>query len=338
MKVSIYIKYIAVIILLLGVLGYQNRENFANWGEIKAKKLIEAGNEVSHRRSEWDRAYKYYSIAILIGKKNDDWAYNCRGLISWKRFRRWRNINDFNKALSDFDKALELSPDYSAVMYNKSLLYQTKGENETALSFCEQAIQNDPHYRNSYELKTELLFDMGRYTEAIAFGKEAIEKIGDNSDIYFDIAYSYEMMGDYKRAIEYYDKELKISDYQSWWTFTNASYCKLMLGDYKGAIDYAENSIKLNENNIHPYNFIAFAALQTGNYELAEKYTNYAFNIKDKSDYLTYYNYAQIKVLKGDIAGAKTRLEKARTLFEKDTNTWKFDGFEELCDKLEARL
>ena len=50
------------------------------------------------------------------------------------------------------------------------------------------------------------------------------------------------------------------------------------------------------------------------------------------------YNYARIKHLQGDNEGAKLRLDKARDLFEKDTENWQFDGFMDLCDKLEKQL
>lgn len=341
MNFKIYIKYIVILILLLGYIGYRNYyPKLQKWGDKEAAKLIEEGNTIANR-GYWNSAIKKYNRAILLGgKRNDAWAYNCRGIIFWRKYAyKGKNEIWFNKALADYNKAESLSDGcYPAMLCNKGLLYASKGDEEQAIYFFDEAIKCGPDDHKIYEEKTSALFDLGRYREAIDFGKEALEKIGQSDTIYFNMAYSYEMIGDYRKAVEYYDKVLRFSHYQNWAAFTNSSYCKLMLRDYKGAIEYAQNSIKLYANNIHPYNFIALAALETGDLKLAIEYNNKAFNIYDSPNYLTYYNYARIKYLQGDIAGAKTRLAKARYLFEKDTETWQFEAFADMCDRLEGQL
>lgn len=332
---------VIVLILLLGYLGYQKYfPKLQKWGDKNAEKLIYEGNSLADM-GYWNNAVQKYNLAILLGgKRNDAWAYNCRGIIHWRRYKySAKNEINFNKALADYNKAEELSDScYAAMLCNKGLLYASKGDEEKSIRFFDEALKCDPRSHKIYEEKTSALFDLGKYNDSIKFGKEALQKIGESDNIYFNIAYSYEMLGDYKKATEYYDKVLTFSHYRNWAAFTNSSYCKLMLKDYKGATEYAQASIKLYQNNIHPYNFIAFAALETGNTELATEYTNHAFSLYEQPNYLSYYNFARIKYLQGDIEGAKLRLSKARKLFAIDNQTWKFDGFEYLCDQLEAKF
>lgn len=336
-----YRKYIIAIILLLCFLTYKNIKDFnwQNWANKTSKELMEDArkNEEKHQH---DIANFKYSIVILIG--NDyykSWAYNCRGSNTHKKVRGNKNNKYFKQAFSDYDNAIKYSKQcYPAAIGNKGLLYSKIGNLETAINYYNEAIQCDAKYQFAWSNKVDDLFDAKRYSEAIETGLQAIEKFGPNDEIYFDIAYSYEMIGNHKKAIEYYDKELKMNNYKSWWTLTNASYCKLMLKDYDGAIEYATKSIQLWDKNIHPYNFVAFAAIQKGNLDLAIQYNNLAFNKAYKENYLTFYNYAYIKHLQGDNDGARQRLDKARHLFAKDTETWQFEGFETLCNKLESKL
>ena len=336
-----YYKYIIAIILLLGLLTYKNlREfNWGNWAKRTAKNLMEDARKNDEKRQH-DLANIKYSLVILIG--NDyykAWAYNCRGSNTHKKVRRSENEKYFKQTLSDYDNAIKHTSNcYASALGNKGLLYSKIGDLETAINYYNEAIQCNAKYQYAWENKTNDLFDAKRYSEAIETGLQAIEKFGPNDDIYFDIAYSYEMLGNHKKAVEYYNKELKMNNYKSWWTLTNASYCKLMLKDYDGAIEYALKSIRLWDRDVHPYNFVAFAAIKKRNLDLAIQYNNLAFNKAYKENYLTFYNYAYIKHLQGDNEGARQRLEKARQLFAKDKETWQFEGFETLCDNLERKL
>jgi len=341
MKISLkYILVTVLVILLASTYVYKNLPNLKKWGDKQAKTLIEEANP-QRNHGYLNEAYAKYTLAILLANDNyyKSWAYSCRGLVSWDRYKRWHSESEFNKALYDYNKAIKLaSTCYSAAYDNKGLLYKSRKDYDIALEQFDKAIACDSKNSDAYENKISLLFDMGKYEDAIDFGKKGLEKFGQSDDLFFYMAYSYEMLGDYKTAVEYYDKELKYSNYKSWWTFTNASYCKLMLKDWIGAIEYAQRSIKLHQNNVHPYNFVAFAALETDKLDLATEYNNKAFNLYDRPNYMSYYNYARIKHLEGDDAGAKQRLDKARELFEKDTENWQFDGFLNLCDELERKL
>jgi len=340
MKFKIYLKYIIAIILLLGLLGYKSTttSNFKNWKIETAKKQIEQGLQ-DEKKYNYPLAKMRYSIAILLG--NDyykSWGYNCRGSLTQKSVKKQSDIN-FKQTLSDYDNAISHSTHcYPSAIGNKGLLYSKVRDYETAINYYNEAIQCDAKYQYAWENKTDDLFNAKRYPEAIEIGLQTIEKFGPNDDVYFNIAYSYEMLGNHQKAIEYYDKELEMNNYKSWWTFTNASYCKLMLKDYDGAIEYAIKAIKLWDRDIHAYNFVTFAATRKGNLDLAIQYNNFAFNKTYQKNYLTFYNYAYIKYLQGDRDGARQRLEKARQLFANDKETWQFENFEALCDDLERKL
>lgn len=334
-----YLRYIIALILLLSYWGYKElAPEFNKWRNSQAEKLIKSGNRLANS-GYWGAATASYNLAILLGDRlNDSWAYNCRGIISWRKYAQYNKDETlFNKALKDYDRAEQLAGNqcYAAALTNKGLLYASKGDFEESIKYFDKALKCNPRDSKIYEEKTAALFNLGRYLDAIDFGKNAIKVIGEKPYLCFNIAYSYEMIGDYKKAVIYYDKVLKQGHNKNSAAYINSSYCKLMLRDYKGALDYAQAAIDLGSGSIHAYNFATFAALQKEDLKLAIEYNNRAFSLYESPNYLSYYNYAKIKYLQGDIEGAKYRLLKAKKAFEEDTETWQFEDFEILCSQLE---
>jgi tetratricopeptide (TPR) repeat protein len=56
-------------------------------------------------------------------------------------------IEDYDKSLEAFDKAIELKPDYADAWYNKACAYSLKGDKENALKNLSKAIELDAKYK-----------------------------------------------------------------------------------------------------------------------------------------------------------------------------------------------
>ena len=66
-------------------------------------------------------------------------AYNSRGIV-------WEKKGDLKKALADFNRAVELDPDYPSAYYNRSGLYERMGNLKAALADVERFIQLVPNH------------------------------------------------------------------------------------------------------------------------------------------------------------------------------------------------
>jgi len=61
-------------------------------------------------------------------------AYFNRGLV-------YANKEDMDRAISDWDKAIELDPDFSAVYYNRGIAYANRGETQNAIADFKKVLE-----------------------------------------------------------------------------------------------------------------------------------------------------------------------------------------------------
>jgi tetratricopeptide (TPR) repeat protein len=87
---------------------------------------------------------------------------------------------DYDLAIADLDKAIQLDPKSATAYNNRCSAYFHKGDNDRAITDCEQAIQLDPKYA-AYNDRAVVYDAKGDYDRAIADYDEAIRlapKIG----------------------------------------------------------------------------------------------------------------------------------------------------------------
>ncbi len=154
-------------------------------------------------------------------------GYTLRGQI-------YRSQKDDQKALDDFFMALELDPDCAPAYYNCGLLHYGEQRYDDALFNFDEFMRLKPEDKQVYNLRGHTLNLMGRNEEAVtSFGK-AIELGSTEADNFFGRANSYydlnqvdEALADYKRAIE-----IDSTDYRF---FYNRGKLSMKLKDYKAA-------------------------------------------------------------------------------------------------------
>jgi|GEM_PF-4387753 len=132
--------YESVLSNSIGNYGYQHSMStiYSNRGRIR----LSRGDDVG--------AWTDFEMAIRL-RPDLASAYNNRGLIKYQRLR------DLNGALSDAQKAFELSPDNPSILYNLASLYVRIGQNEKALALLTKAIEISAH-RSPEEMTNPLLY------------------------------------------------------------------------------------------------------------------------------------------------------------------------------------
>jgi tetratricopeptide (TPR) repeat protein len=106
-------------------------------------------------------------------------AYNNRGLAKM-------NMGDFVGAVADFNKAMEKDkPDDSLPLSwpynNRGIAYANLFEAEKAIDDHKKAIELEPVFADPYYRLGDLLFNEGRYSEAIPYYKDHLRLAGDNA-------------------------------------------------------------------------------------------------------------------------------------------------------------
>jgi tetratricopeptide (TPR) repeat protein len=151
--------------------------------------------------------------------------------------------------------------------------------------------------------------------------------------LYHRIGWSYNDLGDYNKALEYYGKALEIKksklgkdDTDTAATYNNIGEVYYAKGDYDKALEYFKKALKINESKLgkdHPdtattYNNIALVYDNMGEYDKALEYYEKDRKIsesklgKDHPDTATTYNnIAGVYYAKGDYDKALKYYEKA---------------------------
>src|SRR5262245_51729587 len=97
---------------------------------------------VAGRKSREDLAIAYANRAIA-------YAY------------RFGHRPDYDRALADFDKAIQLKPDYADAYNNRGEAYLDKGDKERAFADFDKAIQLKPDYADAYNNRGKAYFYKG---------------------------------------------------------------------------------------------------------------------------------------------------------------------------------
>lgn len=100
---------------------------------------------------------------------------------------------DYNQAIREYSKAIRLNPDYANAYNNRGVAYSRKPtpDYDRAISDYSEAIRLKPDYANAYYNRGVAYFRKGSYDQAISDYSEAIRLNPDYADAYNDRAMAY---------------------------------------------------------------------------------------------------------------------------------------------------
>jgi Flp pilus assembly protein TadD len=77
-------------------------------------------------------------------------AYSNRGSV-------WIQKGDYGKAFADFNKAIELDPNYAEAYNNRGVAWDHKGDYDKAIADFNKAIELDPNNAEAYKNRKRTL-------------------------------------------------------------------------------------------------------------------------------------------------------------------------------------
>jgi tetratricopeptide (TPR) repeat protein len=125
------------------------------------------------------------------------------------------NEEDTAKGVEHLQKAVALEPqnaDYAVAMAN--MLFKD-GKTEEARKTYEELIRKDPNYKHGWEQYQIAFSNAGRYDEAVAIGKRAIQQFPEDSDFHFLLASTLDHMGKRPEAVSAYRRSLELEPMES---------------------------------------------------------------------------------------------------------------------------
>ncbi len=118
-------------------------------------------------RRNWDYRSGLAIWDDTIAKQPNNWrAWLCRGVAHGNR-------SSHDKAISDFNRAIELYPAYTRAFYNRAIMYEKKGRHQESIDDFGKAIELKPNYAEAYYGRAMLHLAGGDYQKARADAEKA---------------------------------------------------------------------------------------------------------------------------------------------------------------------
>src|SRR5262245_8355369 len=153
-----------------------------------------------------DQAIAACTRAIQSGRwKGTDLAviFNNRGF-------EYRNKNDHDGAIRDYDEAIRLNPRYTLAFNNRANSYYRKRDYDRAIRDHNEAIKLNPKFAAAYYGRGVAYFNKHEYDHAIRDYDEAIRNDAKQAVVFLDRGTAYYAKGDLDRAIASYDEAIRL--------------------------------------------------------------------------------------------------------------------------------
>jgi tetratricopeptide (TPR) repeat protein len=93
----------------------------------------------------------------------------------YNRGNAYADKRDYDQAIQDFTKAIELNPRNGVVYYNRGVAYGEKGQDDQAIQDFTKAIELNPRFAEAYYSRGSAYGEKGQHDQAIRDLKKACE-------------------------------------------------------------------------------------------------------------------------------------------------------------------
>lgn len=164
----------------------------------------------------------------------------------------------YQNAISDFNKALEIKPENVSINVAIGDSYRKSGDFKKSINSYDKAIQASPNNAQAYNKRGISYGQLHQYERAIDDFDKAVKLNPKDSSTLYARGYTYSLIGQHKHAIDDFNKiiELKPTDQGSYF-YRAISYEKS--GQYEQAIADYNKVIELNPKD--PSNYASLANL-----------------------------------------------------------------------------
>ena len=119
-------------------------------------------------------------------------------------------LGNFQEALANFNRAIEIDPNYANAYNNRGAIQGKLGNHEEAIADFSRAIELDPEFAEAYYGRGVELVELGSHGEAIADFNRAIELNPNDGYSYIKLASAYEAIGDKNAALTNYKEASRL--------------------------------------------------------------------------------------------------------------------------------
>ena len=175
-------------------------------------------------------------------------------------------LGDHSGAMADYDQAIGFKPDYAEVYFSRGVIKVMLGDHNGAIKDFDRGIELNPNHARVYFLRGVVKGGLGNHDGAIADYDRAIELNPNYAEAYTNRGLAKGGLDNYHGAKADCDRAIELNSDDA-----NAYYGRGVarggLRDYRGAIDDCDRAIELNPNYADAYFLRGVAKFELGDYE-----------------------------------------------------------------------
>lgn len=193
---------------------------------------------IAYQCNDFDKAVEYLNKAATVFPSAD--IYKLLGDIYY-------DLKEFPLSVQNYQKALDLKPDFALVYYNLGIILTQNKDIDGAILCYQKAIEYQSDYAEAYFNIADCLRQVKETDIAIACYQKVMELQPDNADAYLNLGNIYKNENKYDDAICCYEKAIELNPKKpdSHYNIGLAFYLK---GDLDKAIKSYQKAISLNND------------------------------------------------------------------------------------------
>jgi Tfp pilus assembly protein PilF len=130
-------------------------------------------------------------------------SYNSRG-------NAWRGKGEIDNAITDYNEAIRLDPNFAFPYNGRAAAFDDKGEFDRAIADYDEVIRLDPTRAAPYNNRAQAWLGKGDFDRALADANEALRRDPKNAAIYSTRGEIWRMRGDLDRSLADLDQAIRL--------------------------------------------------------------------------------------------------------------------------------
>jgi len=142
----------------------------------------------------WQNSITLFGHALQVTENNYTAYYN-RGTALAKR-------GDYQQAIGDYDKVIEINPTYKEAYNNRGNAYASLGNYRQAIENYDKALEINPKHITAYNNRGNAYLLLGNNRQAIGNYDKALKIDPNYAEAYYNRGHAYANLGNDKQALE----------------------------------------------------------------------------------------------------------------------------------------
>ena len=217
--------------------------------------MTQSGVEI-YEQGDYETAIEIFDD--VLAQIPDAVTYNARG-------SAYLALGDYDKALDDYYKAVELHPTFPHAIYNRGRLFSILKRYDDALIDLQKAVEISPFefgYRANGNIGL-IYHQLGEYDKALeAFGESISQNVEEKADVYYFRGETYTMLENYEAAIADYEAAIeRFAQYGV--AYQSLGYAYYKIEEFDKALESLNHAVEITPESPVAHLYLALVYLAT---------------------------------------------------------------------------